>query len=299
MERGDGMRKIAVIGATGLIGRPVTHELIAAGFDVTVIARDVEKAKLSFPETAVVHGDLEDKMSLFEALKGQEMIYLSLHIPQHARKTDFMVETEGLLNLIEAAKMNDIQRIAYLSSLVKNYEGQNCFHWWIFKVKQKAVQLIKGSEIPYTIFHPSSFMENFDKGGFKSGKRMNLAGDSSVKMYWISGRDYGRQVAKSFEILTDENREYPIQGPEAYTSEDAVKIFIRNYHIQKLKMRKVPIGLLKFMGYFSLKINYIHHILKALNEYPEKFCSQLSWDELGKPTETIEKYTLRIQEEQG
>ncbi|MEO5910402.1 MAG: NAD(P)H-binding protein [Pelobium sp.] len=291
------MKRVAVIGATGLVGKPVTKALIAKGFDVTIIARDIEKARNIFPNTHIIYGDLEDKVSLFEALKGQEIVYLSLHISQTTKKTDFMPETDGLLHLFEAAKVNEIQRIAYLSSLVKDYEGQNCFNWWVFKVKQHAVQLLKGSGIPYTIFYPSNFMENFDKGDFKSGKRMNLAGHSKIKQYWISGDDYGKQVCKSFEILTDENREYVIQGPEAHNMKNAVKVFIKNYKSENLKITRIPIGILKFMGLFSPKVNYIYHILEALNNYPEKFQAQLSWDELGKPNETIEKYTLRIQDE--
>ncbi len=125
--------KIAIIGATGLLGKPVTKKLIEAGFEVTIIARDVEKAKVIFPETHVIYGDLEDKMSLFEALKGQECVYLSLHVTQNSSSKDFITETDGLLHLIEAAKTNNIERIAYLSSLVKDYQGQNGFKWWVFE----------------------------------------------------------------------------------------------------------------------------------------------------------------------
>lgn len=288
------MKKIAVIGATGLLGKPVTHALIAAGFEVTIIARDVEKARAIFRDTHILYGDLEDKMSLFEALRGQEAIYLSLHIPQSSNAKDFIAETDGLLHLLEAAKANNIQRIAYLSSLVKDYQGQNGFQWWVFAAKQKAVQILKGAGIPYTIFYPSNFMENFDKGGFKSGKRMNLAGKSKIKQYWISGQDFGKQVAKSFQILTDENRDYIIQGPEAYSMEDALKLFIANYKKEKLRIARVPLDFLKLAGKLSPKVNYIYHILTALNYYPEKFGAQQTWDELGEPQETIEIYAQRV-----
>lgn len=289
------MKRIAVIGATGLLGKPVTQQLISAGFEVTIIARDIEKARSHFPNAHIIYGDLEDKVSLFEALKGQEVVYLSLHISQSAKPSDFMPETDGLMHLIEAAKSNQIKRIAYLSSLVKDYQGKNGFNWWVFEVKQKAVQILKGSGIPYTIFYPSSFMENFDKGGFMNGKWMNLAGKTEQKMYWISGLDYGNQVAKSFQILSDENREYNIQGLEAYTSKEAVNHFITHYKIKKLKTRTVSISLLQLIGKFIPKIDYISKIIEALNKYPEKFVSQHTWDELGKPTETIKDYTLRIQ----
>ncbi len=287
------MKKIAVIGATGLLGKPVTKALLAAGFQVTIITRDLEKAKFIFPNTHVIYGDLEDKTSIIEALKGQEEIYLNLQIAHNAKAKDFNPETNGMINLLSAAGINKIQRIAYLSSLIKDYQGQNCCNWWVFKVKQKAVQLLKGGGIPYTIFYPSCFMENLDKGGFMSGNTINIPGKSKVKMHWISGADYGKQVAKSFQILSDESREYVIQGPQAYNINEAVQIFVQNYTIKKVNVSNVPLSALRILGKLSSKMNYFYHIVEALNKCPEKFQAQLSWDELGKPTETIAQYAAK------
>ena len=48
-------KKITVIGATGMIGIPVTNELINAGFEVTALVRNVEKAKQIFQ--IIIHGN--------------------------------------------------------------------------------------------------------------------------------------------------------------------------------------------------------------------------------------------------
>ena len=59
------MKKITVIGATGMIGIPVTKELIKAGFEVTALVRDEKKAKKIFPQgVTFVKGDIEDKNSI-------------------------------------------------------------------------------------------------------------------------------------------------------------------------------------------------------------------------------------------
>ena len=39
------MKKILVIGSTGLLGKPVTEALIAEGFDVTILVRDKKLAE--------------------------------------------------------------------------------------------------------------------------------------------------------------------------------------------------------------------------------------------------------------
>ena len=43
-----------------MLGRPVTHELIRAGFEVTILARDVRKAEKEFSGCTIVQGDLGD-----------------------------------------------------------------------------------------------------------------------------------------------------------------------------------------------------------------------------------------------
>jgi hypothetical protein len=43
---------------------------------------------------------------------------------------------------------------------------------------------------------------------------------------------------------------------------------------------KAPIGVLKFFGNFNRKFNYGANIVDALNNYPEKFEAQKTWEEL-------------------
>lgn len=286
------MRKIVVIGATGMIGKPVTHQLINAGLDVTVFSRDAGKAKREFNKCKIVQGDLNDIEALARTFNGNDAVYLSLHIPQHARDADWHAEQEGLDNVIVAASRAGIKCIGYLSSLVKDYQGMNGYKWWVFDLKQQAVAKLKSSGVPYLIFYPSNFMENF-LNGFKMGKTLSTVGKSDVRKFWIAGSDYGKQVATAFQIFKG-SKEYVIQGPESYTDAEAIKVFVRNYPKEKLKTGKVPIGMLKFMGLFSRKIDYGWHILEALNKYPERFAAQETWRELGKPQVTIEEFAKTV-----
>ena len=49
------MNNIAIIGATGMLGKPVAKAFIAAGFTVTLLARDAAKASAVFgPSVRVV-----------------------------------------------------------------------------------------------------------------------------------------------------------------------------------------------------------------------------------------------------
>jgi uncharacterized protein YbjT (DUF2867 family) len=287
------MKKILVIGSTGMLGKPVTRALINDDFIVSVLARNVKRAQFNFPFTNVIEGDVFDPVSLAKAFEGQDAVYISLSPPRSSKKTDAMPEREGIDNIISVAQATGIKRIALLSSLVQNYNNTNDYNWWVFDIKQAAVNKVKASGIPYTIFYPSNFMENFDELLMKGNKIMLVSG-SKMPMYFIAGEDYGKQVARSFSLLSTENKEYAVQGTEPYTWDEGAAIFVKNYKRDTLKIMKAPFGVLKFLGLFNTTIQHGSKIMEALNKYPEKFESDTTWSELGKPAITLKEYAAGI-----
>lgn len=277
------MNKIAIIGATGMLGQPVTKAFIGTGFEVTVFARNTDKARRAFgPSVRVVEGTLADTDKIKSLLDSQEGLYLNLCVEQASAESDFQPEREGLDSVLKIARQTGIRRIGYLSSLVHFYQGKNGFSWWAFDIKQIAVEKIKNSGIPYSIFYPSTFMESFDKGAYRQGTKLALAGTSKYKMFLIAGADYGKQVVRAFQ-LNNGNHEYAIQGQEGLTADEAAKFYVEHYTKEKVRILKAPVGMLKFMGLFANKFSYGAKIVEALHNYPEKFESEKTWAELGKP----------------
>ena len=282
--------KLAVIGATGMLGRPVTRELIDAGFSVRIIARHVGKARALFPNADVVAGDMHSVESLTEALHGIDTVYLNLSVTQNEKPPAFHTEAQGMLNLLEAARRSGVTRIAYLSSIIMRYQGTSGFRWWVFEVKHEAVRLIKASGIPYSIFYPSCFIDSLNQTQ-RAGRFILLVGRSDVRPWYISARDYGKQVARAFEIAQPEqHQEYVIQGPEAMTQHEAAHRFVAAYRKEKLSVLTTPPFLMQLGRPFSAQADYGWHITEALNNYPEQFEADRTWAELGKPQMTIEQF---------
>jgi len=164
--------------------------------------------------------------------------------------------------------------------------------WWIFRLKQAAVAAVKSCGVPSTIFRPSNFMDNFAAGNYRDGNRLLLAGKGRHPMWFIAAADYGRQVARALE--TDEgNQDYVVQGPEPWTADEAAEVFRTHYPHRKLSIARAPLGLLRFLGRFSRKMNYGAKIVEALNEYPERFEAEKTWERLGRPEITLAEFAKR------
>jgi uncharacterized protein YbjT (DUF2867 family) len=285
--------KIAFIGATGMLGRPVATQLIAEGHDLTLLGRNENKLKELFPSANTFKADVFDKASLVKAFAGQDAVYMNLSVHPTSKEKEPQPERDGIDNIIAAAKETGIKRLANISSLVHHYQGMNGFDWWAFLIKQDAVKKIKNSGIAYSIFYPSAFMETFPYQMMR-GKKIAAMGKSLMPMWFIAADDYAKQVARSFAILKDENKEYNVQGQDAYNFEEATRIFINNYQKAKLSVLRMPFWLAKFIGNFNQKLNYVWHICEALNKYPEKFESQQTWDELGKPSTRLADFAKSL-----
>lgn len=285
---------LAIIGATGMLGKPVTDQLIRAGFSVRIVARNVAQAQMLFPDAEVVAGDLRKPETLTNALRGVDTVYLSFSVKQTEKRTDFHTEAGGLQNLLIAAKQVGVKRVAYLSSLVMRYQGMNGFDWWVFRVKYEAVRLIRESGLDYSIFYPSCFMESMNQTQ-RVGRLVLLLDRSPVKPYYVSAQDYGRQVARALQLAKPEQKqEYVIQGPEAITQHEAAERFLAAYKPEKLRLVTTPLWLMKLGCPFSAQANYGWHIGTALNNYPEVFEAEITWQELGKPTITIEQFAQSL-----
>ena len=311
---------ITVFGGTGMLGKPVVRALLEAGYRVTVMVRDPDRAADLLPDSAIlVQGDLTRKKDILSALDGADAAYLNLSTRPDVKKYhSFIAERDGLENILAAVNdingvqpVSDIQpasqtethngksrerslfrikRVSAISSMVHRYQGVNGFAWWVFEIKQWAQHILNVTNVPTTIFYPSTFMETIDQGGIMQGNRLMLVGRSRHPMYFISGLDYGRMVAEDFRRMDEENRAYDIQGTESFRFDEAALIFAKNFRHRPLKITKVPMWPVKLMGLLNDEVGYLGRIMEALNNYEEPEPDESVWRLLGRPGTTLEEY---------
>jgi nucleoside-diphosphate-sugar epimerase len=204
----------------------------------------------------------------------------------------FQPEREGIKHALQAARNNGLKRVGYLSSMLMDYQGQDGFDWWVYRIKQEAVVQIQNSGLPYYIFKPSTFYENVPHR-FRQGNRVLVAGDSSP-MWWNSASYLGKVLARALTRDTTGSKTYYVQGPQPLTSLQGSEVFVKNYGQEPLELVPVPFGQFEKMKDENPFMNYLYHITMAMNNYREGFRAQETWDELGRPEMTLAEYAKQF-----
>ena len=269
------IRKIVVIGATGMLGTPVTVALLEAGFEVTALVRKPDEARRVLPAaTQIVAADVRDEASLRRGFDGQDALYLNLSVAPTERRGDFHTEQQGLEHILAAARSPGIKRIGYLSAMIHDSPSR----WWVLEVWRNALLRIKGSGIPYTIFYPTNFMETLPQRHMLGGTFV-MTGWSRNRYYWIAGRDFGRQAARSFAVSEAANREYVVQGPEPMTYNEAARRYVGPAGIPR--RLTLPLFFIDIAGIVSPSMRFNGRMMRTALRYPERFEAEDTWRDSG------------------
>ena len=150
---------IAVTGATGQQGKMVTMKLLAGGWKVRALTRDIQKPaaqELKALGAELFPGDMDNRAELDAAFSGAYGVFSvqNFWLPN----VGFEGEIRQGKNLADAAKAAGIQHLVY-SSVGAAHRGMGQKH---FDSKHQIEQYIQSLGIPHTILRPAAFMENYN-----------------------------------------------------------------------------------------------------------------------------------------
>ncbi len=279
-----------VIGATGMLGRPVVRRLVREGFAVRAFVRNRERtlARGLLPrECELVEGDVLDTSSLSSAMAGAAAVYVNLAAPRSPKRLD--VERAGVPHIVEAAHASSVEHLLKISFMGV---PQAVDLWWQIRHKAESEQLIIDSGIDYTIFHPTWFMESIAL--FRMGRILVLPRVRPEPIWWIAGDDFARQVAAALARDTARNRCYVIQGPEPLAFPEAAKRFGGAWRPGPLTVSHIPSWVLGAMAPVVADARYLLDLLDVTFETNTTFRAEQTWYDLGTPTMTVEDYARYI-----
>ena len=213
---------ILVIGGTGLLGRIVARHLLDDGFLVRALVRDVDRARCQLgPDVELRLGDIDDGAAIARALEGCSSVHISL---ASARPEDAdRVEHHGTARVAELAAEQGLARLTYVSGMLvgKQWTDGIAQH----QAKLRAEQAIRRSGVPYTIFKPTYFMDTLPR--HIQGSLAVVLGRQPHAYHMTAACDFARMVARALRSSEAANREFFVQGPEAITIPDALRLYCR------------------------------------------------------------------------
>lgn len=141
---------IAITGGTGFVGRHVAARLIAAGHDVVLIARGVDRRVpiVPGPRTSIVEASVTDPAALAEAFEGCDAVIHCAGINREiGAQTYEAIHVEGTRAVVDAARSAGVARLVMLSFLRARPDGPSAYH----RSKWAAEELVRRSGLEYTI----------------------------------------------------------------------------------------------------------------------------------------------------
>ena len=148
--------RILVIGATGLLGRPVVERMTEGGHSVRILTRSAEKAHRMFGDAVeIAEGSATNIDDVRSAMAGCDAVHINLSPATEYTATSHVIEVAD----------GQLGRLGYVSATTLSEDKR-----WFYRVdvKMRTEQLVRESGLPYAIFCPTWVMEtlqNFIRGG--------------------------------------------------------------------------------------------------------------------------------------
>jgi uncharacterized protein YbjT (DUF2867 family) len=218
-------KRILILGATGMLGQPVTRCLAETGYPLRVLTRDRQKAyRLFGDEIEIVAGDACKREDIQAAMTGCEAVHLSL--PQAS-------ELAAMQYVTDLGQGTGLERITYVSATTVCEAN----HWYdLVDVKMRTEQVLRSSGIAHAIFCPTWAMEtlhNFVRGN----RAVVILGKNPPRLHFVAATDLGRMVAASYENDRALGKRLFVHGPESLTLPEAFQRFVGICHPGKKVMR--------------------------------------------------------------
>ncbi len=275
-----------IIGATGLLGQVVTRRLRDDGLHVRALVRDADRARRQLgPDVEFVVGDIEDDAALARALAGCSAVHISL---ASARSEDAdRVEHRGTARVAQLAARHGLTRLTYVSGMLVSPE-------WIDGIAQHQAKLraeaaIRESGVPYTIFKPTYFMDTLPR--HIQGRLAIVLGRQPHPYHMMAACDFARMVVRALQSPEAANREFFVQGPEAITIPDALRLYCRLVEPGK-RVVSLPLWLMRMIDTLALhrKLHDTLQLMALMQRVGERGDPAEANRVLGAPTTTLHQW---------
>ena len=236
-----------VTGATGYIGGRLVPELLAAGHEVRVLARHVERLadRPWAGEVEIVSGDAGDPEAVASALSGMDVAYYLLH--SMLAGGDFHdVERRIAQTFAAAARAEGISRIVYLGALHPDAPDEILSEH--FRGRAEVGEILRASGVP-TVELRAAVIIGSGSASFEMTRYLTERLPAMVTPAWVQTptqpiaiRDVLYYLVHAADLPPEVNRTFDIGGPDVITYELMMQGYARAAGLRKRLVIRMPLG---------------------------------------------------------
>lgn len=201
--------KVLVAGANGHTGTYIVQMLKENGYYPVAMVRDhAQIPKFESAGIATILADLEDEVSLEEAVKGVDaIIFAAGSGSKTGPEKTIDVDQNGAIRLINVAQNVGVNRFIMLSSMGAdpNSESERIQHY--MRAKGMADEYLQKSKLSYTIVRPGRLTHEKGTGKIQLAAKLQQSGTitrEDVARVITTSLDKTNTIGKTFDILNGE-----------------------------------------------------------------------------------------------
>jgi NAD(P)H-binding len=129
---------VALLGATGMMGKFLLQEMLARGYSVRALARTPAKLAEYSGRIAIVKGDARDPLVIEELLRGSDVVISALGPVRADGDANLFINTIVTGNVLQTMKAQGISKYMVVSGagVVMPGDERNVLGWWIRTLAQ-------------------------------------------------------------------------------------------------------------------------------------------------------------------
>ena len=180
--------RLLIVGATGGTGQELLTQALEAGHDVTAFAREPGKIAAQHPRLRCIRGDLTDHRALGDALRGHAAVISAIG-RGYSFKSEQLIQ-RAVPVILAAAQSAGVRRLIFVSALGVGESARQAplparlffrtLLRGIYADKLIGDNLIRRSDLDWTIVQPSQLTDGPLTRQYRSGERLDLRGRPAI-----------------------------------------------------------------------------------------------------------------------
>lgn len=257
-------KTVAIVGASGLIGRALTNHLLRSDQNWTV--RGLQRATNAQTTVGVARFETQNidllVPSTFDgAIEGCDTLVISVAAPQGQECT---IEYQGVLDMARYAETIGVKRIIYISGISTPHASKWFRSGW---AKLQTETALLKLAIPVHILRPSWLMESLART--VRNDKVSIIGSGQMPIHWLSASDLSRIVESLVTTPPSASTVWNVLGPAAIPLHVAAQQYADSLGLDG-EIKALPLPIARLVSAFVKELRPIVELSRVYQHFDER-----------------------------